>query len=208
MDARSGELFVPAPPFNMVGATVLDLPSDLWRDFVFFVEEARKHEHSGRSELRYRFLRAGLLSLFSHLNAMFDMMIKSLKSDADYSDFKSNESKRRANRPDWPRCEHGRFVLLYTDYLKAERCIDLPVIDWSIKPLRNLLAHPSGVRDVTVADLYDLDINSLMRATDSFKAWIMEACEHCNVEYEADTEGILKTLVQSLAGQKSQPERF
>lgn len=186
-DARSKRVFAPDQPFAMLGVLALDLPQDLWRDFVFFVEETRDAERRGDAESRYRFLRASLLSLFAYVNAFFDMLIESRKPDEEFQNYKRSEVQKRKTSPDWPRCEHGRFVVVYTDFVRSTQDITLPAIDWSIKPLRNILAHANGARDVTVADLYNLDIGHLLTSALSFQSWIVEATKHCLVEYEIDT---------------------
>jgi hypothetical protein len=58
VDGRSKQVFSPDTPFQMLGVIALDLPHDLWRDFLVFMEEARKAEDAGDAEKRYRFLRA------------------------------------------------------------------------------------------------------------------------------------------------------
>jgi hypothetical protein len=50
--------------------------------------------------------------------------------------------------PDWPGSELGQFVVLYSGFVKSVRNKTLPDIDWSIKPLRNLLAH-QAVREAS-----------------------------------------------------------
>jgi hypothetical protein len=208
IDARAGKVFAPSPPFTMLGAMALDLPSDLWKDFLCFVENAKKQEREGFGELRYRFMRAALLSLFAHLNAMFDLLIASSKTDVDFQAYRQQEAQKRSRLPDWPKCEHGKYFTLYTEYVMTRYGKDMPKVDWSIKPLRNILAHPAGVRDVTVADLYNLDVDSLLGGAQSFHTWINEACQLCGVAYELDTEGVLKKFISSLAGQDWATQRF
>ena len=207
-DARSKQAFAPTPPFRMLGVMALDLPQDLWGDFTAFVEDARRAEQRGEAEARYHFLRASLLSLFAHLNAFFDMLIASRKQDAAFSDYKRTETAKRKTSPDWPRCEHGQFVVVYTDFARTELQVDLPPIDWSIKPLRNILAHPNGARDVTVADLYNLDVDSLYKAALTFQAWIVGAAKLCSVEYHIDTAKLATDLTEKLTGQRTSAQRF
>lgn len=208
IDARAKQVFAPHPPFTMLGVMALDLPCNLWRDFLFFIDEARAAEETGVAERRYRCLRVSLLCLFAHLNAFFDMLIQSRKQDAAFQDYKRREVPSRKSSQDWPRCEHGQFVVLYTDFIKSSQALTLPAIDWSIKPLRNLLAHPNGVRDITVADLYNLDVGALLAAAVSFQSWIVEACKLCSIQYEIDTAGVVSQFTASLTDQPCDPERF
>jgi hypothetical protein len=194
VDGRSKQIFSPDPPFQMLGVIAIDLPHDLWRDFSFFMEEAKKAEDSGDPEKRYRFLRVSLLCLFAHVDAFFGMIIESVKKDADFRDYKRTATPKLRASPDWPRSEHGQFVVLYSGFMKAVHDKTLPAIDWSIKPLRNLLAHPSGVRGVTVADLYDLALDDLLAAALSFQSWIMAAAQLRGIAYEVDTASMAREL--------------
>ncbi|MCA1790062.1 MAG: hypothetical protein LC667_09460 [Thioalkalivibrio sp.] len=199
IDARSRKVFAPEPPFHALGVTALDLPQDLWRDFLFHAEEAKSAEQRGDSERRYRFVRSALLSLFAHLNAFFDMLIESRKSDTAFQAFRKAERPKRRGSPDWPRSEHGEFAVLFTDYAKAACGVSLPAIDWSIRPLRNLLAHPAGTRDVTVADLYNLDVDELLAGARSFERWIIESAKLCAVAYEIDTASLSTQFAATLS---------
>jgi hypothetical protein len=51
---------------------------------------------------------------------------------------------------------------------------------------------------ITVADLYNLDVDSLLAAAQSFEAWIVEACKLCSVQYEIDTASIALSFVTKL----------
>lgn len=194
VDGRSKQVFSPNTPFQMLGVIALDLPHDLWRDFLFFMEEARKAEDVGDAEKRYRFLRVSLLCLFAHVNAFFDLLIESLKKDADFRNYKKTAMPKMSTSPDWPGSEHGQFVVLYSSFAKSVHYKTLPDIDWSIKPLRNLLAHPSGARGVTVADLYNLGLDELLAGARSFQSWIVAAGQLCGVAYELDTASMAREL--------------
>lgn len=199
VDARTKRMFAPDAPFHMLGVIAIDLPSDLWRDFVFFVEEARAAEHRGDAERRYRFIRASLLCLFAHLNAFFDIFIASLKNDSEFQHFKQTETAKRKADANWPRSEHGRFVAIYTEFATTIRHRSLPTIDWSIKALRNLLAHPTGTASVTVADLYNADLADLFAAAQTFQAWIAAVAVLCGIDYELDTAAIAQQFAATVA---------
>jgi len=199
VDGRSKQVFSPDTPFQMLGVIALDLPHDLWRDFLVFMEEARKAEDAGDAEKRYRFLRASLLCLFAHVNAFFDLLIESVKKDADFRNYKSAALSKLKASADWPGSEHGQFVVLYAGFVKSVHNKVLPDINWSIKPLRNLLAHPSGARGVTVADLYDLGLDELLTGAVSFQSWIMAAGQLCGIAYELDTASIARELSAAIS---------
>lgn len=194
VDGRSKQVFSPDPPFQMLGVIALDLPHDLWRDFLFFMEKARKAEDAGDAEKRYRFLRVSLLCLFAHINAFFDLLIESMKKNGDFRNYKKTALQKLSASPDWPRSEHGQFAVLYSGFAKSVHNKTLPDINWSIKPLRNLLAHPSGARGVTVADLYNLGLDELLAGALSFQSWIMAAGKLCGIAYELDTASMAREL--------------
>jgi hypothetical protein len=194
VDGRSKQVFSPDRPFQMLGVIAIDLPHDLWRDFRFFMEEARKAEDAGDAEKRYRFLRVSLLCLFAHVNAFFDLLIESAKKDAEFRSYKKTAMPKLSASSDWPGSEHGQFVVLYSSFTKSVHNKELPDINWSIKPLRNLLAHPSGARGVTVADLYDLGLDELLAGALSFQSWIMAAGQLCGIVCELDTASMAREL--------------
>jgi hypothetical protein len=133
------------------------------------------------------------------VNAFFDLLIDSMKKDADFRSYKSAALPKLKASPDWPGSEHGQFVILYNGFVKSVQNKTLPDIDWSIKPLRNLLAHPSGARGVTVADLYNLGLDELLAGAFSFQSWIMAAGQMRGIVYELDTASMARELSAAIS---------
>ena len=179
VDGRSKQVFGPDTPFQMLGVIALDLPHDLWRDFLAFIEEARKAEDAGDAEKRYRLLRASLLCLFAHVNAFFDLLTESMKKDTEFRHYKSAALPKLKASQDSPRFRARPIRGPLRGFVKSVHNKALPDINWSVKPLRNLLAHPSGARGVTVADLYNLGLDELLAGAVSFQSWIMAAGQLC-----------------------------
>ena len=116
----------------------------LWHDFKFFLGESCKAEDAGDAALRYRYLRAALFSLFAHVNAIFDLLIDSRKSDTDFQDFRRAELPPLKGASGFPRCEHGEFMVLLNRFFAVRQNLQLPKVNFEVKLLRNVLAHPTG----------------------------------------------------------------
>ena len=210
VDARSGMRYTPNPPFTARAVFAVDLPSDLWRDYEFFLCAARDAQDRRNLEMRYRYLRAALFCLFAHFNAFFDLLIDHQKRNnpAFWGTFKG-EVKRRSGEANFPRCEHGQFMVVFSDYVSRQNGGTLPTVDLRVKSLRNILAHPVTTKqDVSVDDLYALDIDDLTASANSLSGWIRKACALCAIEWEIDTAAIVENFVQKSGGRGSRASRF
>jgi hypothetical protein len=101
-----------------------------------------------------------------------------MKKDTDFRSYKSAALPKLKASPDWPGSEHGQFVVLYSGFVKSVHNKTLPDFNWSIKPLRNLLAHPSGARGVTVLISTILDSTSSSPTLSHFNRglWLQGSC--------------------------------
>lgn len=211
IDARTKAVYgTPLTP-GQLAVVAMDLPDDLWRDFQFFLEHARAAEQSDQSEQRYRFLRAALFCLFAHLNAFFDLLIASRKADKPFQEFRRTELSKLKTKlgTNFPRCEHGEFVVVFSEFLSRHHGRQLPTVDLKVKLLRNILAHPvSRKTDVSVADLYDLDLDQLESAASSLTSWLDDACRWCGVDRRIDTAELVEGFIREWMGHQVRAHRF
>jgi hypothetical protein len=66
----------------------IDLITDTWNDFSYFIEEAQLSEQEQDPLRRYRCVRAAIAALFSHLDGIISAIFDMLSNDSSFGPYK------------------------------------------------------------------------------------------------------------------------
>ena len=177
----------------------VDLINDTWQDYGYFVQAAGLHESKREYALRNRYLRAALANLYAHLDGVVAEVYDMLVGQRHISD----------------RLNHGHCTLkdkmfAIRGYIQDQLRKRLPYINLDLKPIRDIINHPSIVKpnDLTYVDVYALAIPDVIEVGNQIDRWLDEAC--CAVGYErfADTKGSIEKILTSLNAPKGTPNEF
>ena len=169
------KLTVTITPSGQTTISAFCLKSDLWQDYLNFVNDAREEHKRNNTRQENRYLRAALLSLFAHLEASVNDVI-----------YKSSLGNKKLDKPISDKC------LLVSELAKIES----PAID-EMKKIRNILVHPGGKKD----DSHPFDVLS----QDTIEAygnlitnWLNEVSGAIGMPRFSDTNTLVKDLAQNL----------
>lgn len=168
------------------------LKTDSWLDYLAFKQDAREAFQSENVKAYARYLRAGLLCLFAHIEAVVneicDKFKPSLKQKPlfDRISIIVNKAKKDAHVP--------------------------PIVLRLEKNLRDMIAHPGieksfdvpgtsdKVRDDYGATYERLDFQALERFEAEISPWVDAICGAFGVTRLEDTEAELNEFTEELAG--------
>lgn len=211
IDARNGKVFSSsdAPGEGTVFFAV-DLISDSWHDFSYFLEASILHEREGHLTQRNRHVRAALGNLFSHLDGVVsevaERLVKEGKIERRFSDGQGGKV-----------CSlKAKIVAIRNHYRKIRK--QLPFLNLDLKPIRDIINHPSAVKPsrpeggnvavISHVDTYGLDIQDLIEASKQIDAWLNKLCNLSGYTRFVNTEEEVKKLVSALGFPSSEVSGF
>jgi|ERR1043166_9137793 hypothetical protein len=169
------------------------LKTDSWHDYLAFKQDARDAfvRHDVKAYARY--LRAGLLSMFGHTEAVVNEICDKIKPALKRSTL----------------CDRISFVVE-----EARKVGNVPQIVFALeKNLRDMIAHPGveksfgGAKEDYAATYERLDYEALERFEAQLSPWLDAICSALGVVRLEDTEGALKDFsdyMSDLAGSSVQ----
>jgi len=188
----------------------IDLSGDTWRDYLHYLAEARQAETGSDERGKNRALRGAIANLFAHLDAVVSNLHDRLGRHRDFV----------AYRP-----RSGRFCTL-KDKIDAiqsytNRClhVGLPALDLSLKPLRDILMHPSINKQGTHSDtrepvklsevdLFSLSVAEVERCGQQIDKWLSRVCKlHNDVRFH-DTRNICREYAAALGVMQDEPREI
>ena len=208
INPRKGEISasMEAPGDGTVVFAV-DLINDTWQDYGYFVQAAGQHESKREHALRNRYLRAALANLFAHLDGVvtevYDMLV---------------DQRHITDRLNHGHCTLKDKMFAIRGYIQDRLRKRLPYINLDLKPIRDIINHPSIVKPsdtrsadpvlLTHADVYALAISDLIEAGNQIHRWLDGACSAVGYQRFADTKGSIEKILTSLNAPKSKIDEF
>jgi len=156
----------------------LSLSDDSWQDYKYFLKTAKKSDKDGEIRKKNRELRAGLLCLFAHLEAVVNY-IYDVKND-ELKSFKNQESLDK-------RTKH------IGEIIKSKK-IRLPYINFKEgKKMRNIIAHPDGKtkkgNEIDSRKIFnDLNVETLEELGLMIKDWLDVVCDYFKIARMMDSK--------------------
>lgn len=185
----------------------VDLINDTWQDYGYFVQAAGTHERKGEHALRNRYLRTALANLYAHLDGVVSEVYGILVAQRHVRD----DSRNRI-------CSLKQKMFAIRDCLRDRKGQRLPYINLDLKPVRDIINHPSivkasrtpGVDSVvlTHVDVYAVAIPDVIEAGNQIHQWLDRACSAVGYERFADTKGWIEELQASLKIPKGEVREF
>lgn len=199
-----------SPDGKHVTIKAIDLTGDTWHDYVHYLEEARKSEASNDLHATNRALRAALANLIAHLDGVVTALHEKLRKTR--SDFQTR--KRR----DGKQCTLKDRILDLKKHAKQQMNSHLPYLRLRLKPLRDILVHPSITKtdqdettdrqiELSELDLFGLSVESLSDEGSHISSWLDRLCAVYSYTRIHDTYSIAKEFTDAL-GTGPEPRRM
>lgn len=183
-----------------VTIAAIDLTGDAWSDYLHYIDQARELESSGDLHGTNRALRSALGNLIAHLEGVVSgLHLKLQETRIDFKPF---------TRPDG-RCTVKSQISHLRNHAKQHMHCPLPYLRLRLKPLRDILVHPSisktaydeGTgREIILSelDLFDLTFSELSREGRQISQWLDRLCAIYEYTRIHDTEKIIKDFVEKV----------
>jgi len=200
IDARRGQVSASLDaPGEGTTIFAVDLISDTWDDFHYFVDQARQFERSRDWKRRNGYVRVATASLFSHLDGLVSEAFELLSADASFRPFLPKNPKF---------CSLKSKVIAIQDFLRRTRGLSPPNLNIELKLLRDIINHPSitktGSRDsvdtvlLTGADVYGIAVGDLESAGREVDNWLNALCAAVPFQRFTDTKKIIEDFTRAL----------
>jgi hypothetical protein len=188
----------------------IDLKGDVWRDYLQYLAEARQAEGASDERGKNRALRSALANLFAHLDGVVSGLHKRLRQRSDFV----------AHQP-----PSGRFCSLKNkiddiqNYTTSYSSTGLTALELQLKPLRDILMHPSITKQDTdpatrqqvklsEADVFDLAVPDLDGCGQQIDKWLSQVCRIHNYSRFHDTRGICREWARALGEMQHEPREI
>jgi hypothetical protein len=179
----------------------LDLISDTWGDYLYFLQASIQCEKERQFEFRNRYLRAAMMNLFAHLDGVVSGVCNELvKEGCIGTRFGDNEQEK---------CSVKAKIFAIRDYFKLKRKRNLPYIKLELKPIRDIINHPSvtkpgsGKTSVVLdhVDVYGVDIREVDEAGKQIDRWLNQVCNLTGYQRLIDTKAAIEKFQAALGDQ-------
>jgi hypothetical protein len=149
------------------GTTIfaVDLISDTWDDFHYFVDQAQKFEQSQDWKKRNRYVRVATAALFSHLDGLVSEAFELLSAESSFRPYLPKKPKF---------CSLKAKIIGIEKFLHRERKLPPPNLNIELKLLRDIINHPSITKpgnqesgdtvQLNGADVYGIAVDDLNAA--------------------------------------------
>ncbi|ODS34382.1 MAG: hypothetical protein SCARUB_00513 [Candidatus Scalindua rubra] len=118
-----------------VTVKAIDLTGDSWRDYLHYMDEARREQDNGNALGMNRSLRSAFVNLYAHLDGVVCSLHEHLqKNDKTFVSRKGNDNKK---------CTLYDKIIDIKNHVEKEKRSRLPNINLMLKPLRDIIVHPS-----------------------------------------------------------------
>lgn len=175
----------------------IDLVGDLWQDHLFFLQDAVEAEAAGDLRRRSRSVRASVIALLGHHEAVVTCVYKSLVEGEPA--FQTHQVKNKKRLP-WNEVSASLHAF-YSDLP--------PLEEEGLKALRDVVAHPLAEKAIVAADgtpvtvaaatAYIIPLAVIQEGSCRIGAWLDRLCSlRPDVEREVDTAGIARKLLKEL----------
>jgi hypothetical protein len=197
-------------PSGQTTVRAIDLVGDTWRDYEYYLEEARKSESLGDLHATNRALRAALQNLIAHLDGVVTgLHQKLLKTEEDFRSPRLEEGKQPTLK--------GRVQDLRR-HAYQQMNESLPSFRPHLKLLRDILAHPRITRpiedektnetiELSEIDLFNLTVKDLSLEGQRISRWLDRLCKIYKYTRIHDTEKICEQFGK-IFGKGSKPQRI
>jgi hypothetical protein len=200
--------WISEPQQNCPGEGVVifsvDLINDSWQDYEYFIHAAGAYEKSGEFDLRNRYLRTALTNLFAHLDGVVSEVTNLLVS----------KELIRSERRNGHRSLKQKIIGL-RKYAQRHAKNELPYLDLDLKPLRNIVNHPSVAVGsdgsdlapvaLTQSDVYAIAVEEVTQAADHINRWLNKLCSIAGYERFPDTKAWSKQATDMLVAKLGLP---
>jgi hypothetical protein len=190
-----------------VTVKAIDLTGDSWRDYIYYLEEAQNFEEAEDQLGRNRSLRAALMNLFSHLDGVVSGLYERLQETEE------NSPLREARKNE--RCSLKTKMLDLKDHAEGVKGTRLPYINLGMKPIRDILAHPSitkpkrnssGIEDaISEIEVFDVTTTQLNECGQMIDKWLNRVSDLYDYPRQYDTRAICEEFGETLSGTTSEP---
>ena len=193
------------------GTTIfaVDLISDTWDDFNYFVDQARQFEQSHDWKRRNRYVRVATASLFSHLDGLVSEAFDLLRADVSFGPYLPKNPKF---------CSLKSKVLAIQDFLHHTRGLSPPNLNIELKLLRDIINHPSitktGKQDsvdtvlLTGVDVYGIAVEDLESAGHEVDNWLNALCAAVPFKRFTDTKKMIDDFTRALGATPDSTSEF
>ncbi len=182
----------------------VDLINDSWQDYQYFIHAAGAYEKSGEFALRNRYLRAALTNLFAHLDGVVSEVTNLLVSKG------LMRSEGRNGH-----CSLKHKIIGLRKYAQRHAKNELPYLDLDLKPLRNIVNHPSvavgsdgsdlAPAALTQSDVYAIAVEEVTEAADQINRWLNKLCSIAGYERFPDTKAWSEQVTAALVAKLKLP---
>lgn len=191
-----------------VEVKAVDWKSDAWADYEYFLDEARVAADRDDLHGRNRFLRAALGNLFSHRDGFVRRIHKTLRKN--HPEFAYHTASTRD-------CTLVGMIRDVRCHAKETLGQPIPFADLRLKPLRDIIAHPSitkgnhrgGTRgEYREVDLYELTPELLRADGNNIGRFLDELVRVYGHERFPDTAKTVAEFTKAMSGSKQAPRRM
>jgi hypothetical protein len=187
----------------------VDLITDTWDDFQYFLEQGRVFEHAREWRRRNRYVRVATAALFAHLDGSVSGIFELLSAHGQIRPFLPKQP-RFASLKTRAQAIHG--------FLEAEHKRQLPPLSLALKPLRDILNHPTASKKRTAAesdlntlrmiDVYGIAIEDLEKAGGDVSQWLDAVCPLVPFDRFIDTKKAIDAFTHALGLSPGEAREF
>jgi hypothetical protein len=180
------QIVITVGPDGTISSSAYCLPTDLWQDYLYFLNEAEVYDLRGKKRSANRCLRAALLCLFSHLEGMVHQICLEKTIPG------SNKNDSFA-------------VRIHSVHQEATKLGAVPAMNIRFgKSLRDIIAHPGikkhvGDNVLTEVSIYEeLSVATLRSMGEVVNTWLEAVCSLLGIERFTDTKSLAEDLGEQL----------
>lgn len=186
-----------------VTAKAIDLTGDCWRDYLHYLDKARQKLVNDDILGMNRSLRSAFINLYAHLDGVVCSIHEHLqKTEKSFVSQKGNGHKK---------CTLYSKMMEIKHHAEKEKQSRLPYINLILKPLRDIIVHPSITKQcsihksvqkdiLTEVDVFDLSIDLLTKQGEIIDRWLKKLCSLYSYPRKHDTKKICEKICNGLSG--------
>ncbi len=187
---------------STVDIKAIDLIGDSWRDFLDYLEKAKKAEAEDKQLDKNRAMRAAIMNMFSHLDGVVSSIHEKLVGT------RTNVEGH---------CSLGKKMLDIKDHIYQEKKQKLPYINMKMKPLRDIIAHPSVEKVLNVSgssvkfseeDVFSCTTKQLDDCGKMVDAWLNKVCAIVNETRINNTSEAVREISELLGSGSVEPKEM